>query len=76
MFFLVFVLLRDHIFLPESYSVSSLAALIMQDIVLRGRKSKDTVIQTCGLAPQFDFGLFAVRQGVQGSDELKLSNSS
>lgn len=40
-FLLVFVLLRNHIFLPGSNSVTSFfASLIMRDIVLKGRREQ------------------------------------
>lgn len=40
-FLLVFVLLRNHIFLPGNNSVTSFfASLIMQDIVLKGRREQ------------------------------------
>lgn len=71
LFFLVFVLLRDCVCLLESCSVSSLAGLITQDIVLKGRREQGCYCIETGTGPSVWLWICAVRQGARGSDELR-----
>lgn len=70
-FLLVFVLLRNHIFLPESSSVTSFAALIMQDIVLKGRREQGDYQTETRASPLAQLWLVCSQAGSLGSDELR-----
>lgn len=67
-FFLVFIKLRDWIFLPERGSVSSPAALIMRNIALRAGENEDTLPRLGGRP--LSLALDCVQLGRESADRM------